>query len=431
LLATARASAWQGAHETGSTAGIHVGPDGVASVEQKISVSVTRGPLRSIEIVSLEAGQGILDPIVPVTAEDGRVLSARVAPPDAKHDRSHLKIEVDDPRLFPRGAYVFAVHYQIDWVASGALTSDGALWRLTWSSPVAADGFDSATTTIDFPAAPEAPRPILPETGAVDDSVVASLQRDAARDLLTLVRPHLGPGDSVTWTVRVDPRALPAVVDPRLRPPVRWRAAAAEPDRVRGVSLAIALGALALAFGLLVRHKGRVFAAACAERGVAIRALIALPEAARASLAGCAFAAGVWLEVTGRFAQSAFSAALIALAILAATLRGCAGDPPARGAGRWLALRPEDAFARPRSEGHWLDAGTCTGQLFALAVAAAVALLAFAVRAISARGPWIVLLDAAPLIPIWATGSATCLPPAREGRAAPWLERAFERLREV
>jgi hypothetical protein len=329
-----------------------------------------------------------------------------------------------------RGTFTFEVRYRIDWVVSRALSSEGVTWRLTWSSPVAADGFDSVRLTLDLPAAPEEPKPILPDSGAVDDAAVSTLRREATRDVLELVRPHVARGQSVAWTIRLDPRALSAVVDPRLRPPSRAKAAK-EPDRLGEVSLAAALGGLALVFGLLVGHKTRAFTTTCAAHGGQANAILPLPRALRAPLAGLAFAGGVGLQALDRFDRPTAGAALIALATLAAALRSVAVQRPPRGPGRWLALRPEDAFAPASDGGHWLDVGTRRGRWTAAVGLAAIVALAFVAHLFDARGPWLVAMDALAFVPLLATGRASSLRPDRVRASAPWLAKVFERLHAI
>ena len=324
-----------------------------------------------------------------------------------------------------RGTFTFDVRWRVDWVRAHAIARDGAAWRLSWSSPLAATGLDSARATLDLPAAPEPPVVILADTGAVDDSAISMLRREPARDVLELVRPHVARGESVAWTVRVDPRALPAVVDPRLRPAAEVRAAA-EPDRVRVVSLACALGAFALAYGLLVAHKARTFGAACAERGVRARAFVRLPDGMRAVLAGTCLAAGVGLQV---FDRPTVGSVLIAAAVLAAALRGPRAVLAARGPGRWLVLRPSDAFAADSRHGHWLDAGAGAGRLTAWVACALLVGVAVALRRFDAEAPWLVAIDSAALVPLLITGRACDLPPDGARSAGPWLASLFWRLR--
>ncbi len=191
-----------------------------------------------------------------------------------------MRITIDEPRLLMRGTFVFDVRWHLDLVAARALTRDGATWRLSWSSPVATDGFDAAKTVFELPAAPDAPVAIVADTGAVDDAAVSSLQRDPGSDVLELVRPHVGRGEAPVWTLRVDPRALRLVVDPVLRPPSEAKPPP-EPDRVRESLVGAGLGMLALIFGVLVHRKARAFGAAATSLGVKSRALMPLPDGLR------------------------------------------------------------------------------------------------------------------------------------------------------
>jgi len=430
LLAPGRALAWQESHPTGDDVHVRVDPDGVASVEHTLRWHVVRGPLRRLDLVGVDPA-AVIEPEVSVTADDGRTLSAHAARRD--DDSRTVRIDVDEPRAAMHGTFAFDLRWRIDLAASRALTRDGGSWRLSWSGPVAGEGFDGARTVIDLPAAPDPPQPIVADTGAVDIDAVASLRREPGRDVLELVRPHVGRGESVTWTVRVDPRALPNVTDPRLRPPVNARPPR-EPDRVRGASLALALGALALVFGLLVRRRARAFAADCerAEGGVravvrssggagATRALLPLPEGLRAPLAGVALAAGVGLQIAG---ESTWGAACIALATLGAAVRAPAVRPLARGPGRWLALRPEDAFA---------SAGAPLGPSapVALGLASLVAAAAVLVHRFDAQAGWLVVIDATAFVPLVVTGRASQRPPDGVHAAAPWLARLFRALQRL
>lgn len=422
LGATGRASAWQEAHQTGGDVEIHVDPDGVASLHEKVRWHVVRGPVHWIDLENVETS-AVLDPAVAITAEDGRPFTAHL---DRRDDHA-LRITVDDPKSLMRGDFTFDVGWRVDWVKTGAIARDGTAWRISWSSPLASDGLDLPRTTLDLPAAREAPVVILADTGAVDDSALSTLRRQPSRDVLEIVRPHVGRGESVAWTVRIDPAALPAIVDPRLRPVAP--PPPPEPDRVRELTCVGSLAALAFGFGLLVAHKGRAFAAACIARGTRARSVVGLPGGIRAIAAGLGLASGVGLQASG--APTAGSL-LVAIAILAAALRPPRARVPARGPGRWLVLRPEEAFA-PRGDpaGHWLDGGAPAGKRAACLAAALVVLVAAAARHFGAQGPWLVALDASALVPLFATGLARDLPPEGASSGAPWLEPLFERLRAV
>jgi hypothetical protein len=414
LLVSGRARAWQEAHQTGDDVAVRIDAGGVAEVTHQIRWHVVRGPLKSIDVVHVDPS-ATLEADVSIAAEDGRALLAHAA----RRDDRTVRITVDEPRSLMRGNFTFDVRWRIDLVAAQSLTRDGATWRLAWSSPVATDGFDAARTVLDFPAAPDAPQPILADTGAVDDGAVSTLRREPGRDVLELVRPHVARGEAPAWTVRVDPRALLQVSDPRLRPtePV----APPEPDRVREVAMGVGLVALALLFGLGVQRRARVFGTACAARGAMPRGLLPLPDGARATLGGTALAAGVALELYGR---PTLGAACVALATLAASLCAPSSRPAARGPGRWLALRPEEAFPPP--------AGTWTADLLAaLGLLALVAAGAMVARRFDHEAPWLVALDATALVPLLVTGRASQLPPHGARNAAPWLSRLFLALRRA
>ena len=415
LLVSGRADAWQEAHQTGDDVAVRIDARGGADVKHELRWHVVRGPLKSIDVIHVEPSV-TLEPDVTITAEDGRSLLGHAA----RRDDRTVRVTIDEPRALMRGNFTFDVRWHVDLVASRALTRDGATWRLVWSSPVATDGFDAAHTVLELPAAPDAPQPILADTGAVDDGAVAALRREPGRDRLELVRPHVARGESPVWTVRVDPRALPGVTDPRLRPP-GGASAPAEPDRVREAAMAVGLGALALLFGLCVHRKARAFAAACLARGARSRAVLPVPDAARAAIAGIALAGSAGLELYGR---PTLGAVCVAVAALAAALRAPAFEPAARGPGRWLALRPEEAFAAAPSTG-------ARDALVAIAALAGCAAAACLARRFDPEGPWLVALDASAIVPLFVTGRACQLPPDGARTAAPWLARVFRTLHAV
>jgi hypothetical protein len=418
--AAANASAWQEAHQTGGDVAIHLEADGSATVHETIRWHVVRGPLHWIDLENVDS-QAVLDPAVTVASDDGRTLTAHAL----RRDERAVRLAIDEPKAFMRGTFVFDVRWRLDLVGTGALVRDGAAFRLSWSSPLAADGIDSVRTTIDIPAAHEAPYVVFPDTGAPDETALSTLQREPQADVLELVRPHVARGESVRWALHVEPSAFSGIVDPRLRP--RPLAPPPEPDRVREVSLVLALGALGLALSLLVAHKAGAFASACAARGVRARALLPLSAGVRAGIAGAAFAAGVGLQIEGMLTAGA---SLVALAILAAACRSPSGPLPPRGPGRWLVLKPADAFVG-RAGGHWLDASSPVGRKAAAVAAVSVAVAAFFARRLGAEAPWLVVLDAAILMPFFATGRDIDLPPDAASAAAPWLAPVFDRLRSM
>jgi hypothetical protein len=426
LTVTVRASAWQEAHQTGGDIEVHVDPSGVLFVRDLLKWHVVRGPLHWIDLVNVDPTADV-DPAVVVSGDDGRTLSARAS----RRENNVVRVDVDDAHAFLKGTFSFDVRWRFDALKSGVIARDGAAWRLAWTSPAATDGYEMARTTFDVPAARVAPFAIFADTGAVDPGALATLHREPASDVLELVRPHVARAESAAWTLRLDPGALGAVADPRVRPVPEARPAP-EPDRVRDVSIATALLALALAFALLVAHKARAFAALCAARALRARSMVPpLPDGLRAAASGAALAAGVGLQGSGALTAGT---ALVATAMLLAALRPPVARQGARGPGRWLALRPEDAFApaEPESrEAAYLDASTPAGRLAAAILALLLVAVAFAVRRFDSRAPWLLALDAAALAPIFFTGRACDVAPDGARTAAPWLASVFAQLRGV
>ncbi len=414
MLSARGAHAWQESHQTGDDVRVHIDPSGAAQVEHRVRWHVVRGPLKWVDLLSVDPGVE-LEPDVAILAEDGKTFTAHAA----RRDEHTVRITIDEPRSLMRGTFVFDVRWHVDLVVVRALTRDGATWRLTWSSPVASDGFDAARTVFELPAAPDSPVAIVADTGAVDDAVVSSLKRDPGSDVLELVRPHVARGEAPMWTVRVDPRALPLVVDPVLRPPSEVKPPP-EPDRVRESLLAAGLAILALSFGALVHHKARAFATGAAARGVKSRAILPLPDGVRATVAGLSLAAAAGLEITG---HATTGAACVALATLAAALRAPECRPVARGPGRWLVLSPEEAFK---------SAGVGAREpLIVLLVLAFLVVAGAIAQRFDAEGPWLVAIDATALLPLVLTGRTSQLPPDGARSAARWLGRVHALLARV
>jgi hypothetical protein len=415
MLAARGAHAWQESHQTGDDVRVHIDPSGGAQVELGVRWHVVRGPLKGVDLLSIDPAAAI-ETDVTILAEDGKTFTGHAS----RRDEHTVRITVDEPRALMRGTFVFGVRWHVDLVAARALTRDGATWRLSWSSPVATDGFDAARTVFELPAAPDAPVPIVPDTGAIDDAVVSSLRRDPSGDVLELVRPHVARGEAPVWTVRVDPRALPQVVDPVLRP-LSEAKAPPEPDRVRESVLAAGLGLLALLFGVLVHRRARAFAASASARGVKSRAILPLPDGIRAALAGVSLAAAAGLEIAG---HATLGAAFVGLATLAAALRAPECRPFARGPGRWLVLSPEEAFQAPS-----------TGRVHVVLTLGMALTVLFAIGALAQRfdaeGAWLVAIDAVALLPLALTGRTSQLPPDGATSAARWLGRVHALLSRI
>jgi hypothetical protein len=413
-MGTTRAYAWHEAHLAGDEGRVRVDPRGMASVEHLLKWRVVHGPLKSIDLAGVDPG-AILDPTASVRTEDGRDLTAHVI----RGDDSVVRVAVDSPQGVARGIATFDVRWQIDLVATHAIALDGASWRLSWSMPAAANGFDLPRIVFDVPAAPEPPRSLGSDLTAPGEGggETATLRREGDRDFLEIIRPYVAHGESVAGTIRIDPRALREVVEPSLRPP-RTPMASSEPYSWLQVSLFGALGIVGTAFGLLVAAKDRAFATACVLERASLRGLIPLGSGPRATLAGLTLAGGLAAQVSG---QPVAGGLLVASSVLCAALRAPAVRPLARGPGRWFPLRPEDAFRRTGGPGAlqnvpwWASVG-------ALALVAAVA---WAARRLMPQGSWLVLMDAAPVVPLLVTGCRSQRPVVDLQAAGQLLHRAF------
>jgi hypothetical protein len=414
--------AWQQARQIGDDTTVVVDATGSASVTQQLRFHVARGPLRPIDLANVDPS-AVFDTEVSILADDGRTLAGRAV----RRDDRTVRISPEEPRAIVRGEVTLTVRSRLDLVATHAITRDGGTWRLVWSSAPALDGFDNARTTVDLPAAPGEPRPIVADTGVVDDAAVATLRRGPERDVLQLLRAHVARGDAPTWVVRIDPHALSVLPGPQASAS-SVAVVSPEPRRAEDAWLCVALVAIALAFGLLVRHKDRAFSADCLRAGGLARGLLGAPRRVRAVVAGVTLAGAAGLEMLG---EPTAGAACLAVAILASALRAPQVRATPRGPGQWVALSPEKAFATPTHGGHWLDIASTAGRRTAVVTCAVVAAAALVAQRFDEQGAWLVALDSAALVPLFVTGRASQLPPHGVVSAAPWLVRPFRRLAAV
>jgi hypothetical protein len=422
-LVAGQASAWQEVHQSGDDVHVRVDTHGVAVVEHAIAYRVVRGPLRAFELYGIEPN-AVIEPTVTVTSEDGRELAAQAS---TRADRS-LRVVVREPRALMRGTFVFRVRYSVDLVEAQELARDGAMWRLTWAAPVAHEGFDGARTTFVLPSSPTEPRPIRFDTGAVDDAAIQTLRRGNDHDELELVRPHVSRGEGVTWTVRLDPKAFPDVRDPRLRGPAA--PARTPPDRVaQGLSVAAVL-LVGVLFALLIAAKARWLAALCAGRNATPRPLVKLAPRARVLLAGVALSSAVALQIAGAYVAGALG---VVAAMLLAAMRRPEAKPVPRGPGKWVPIRAEEAFPRRarRDAASIFELSSGRGQVAAFGAVLLVSALAVAVRLLGPEWPYLVVLDAFALVPLFATGRLAQLPPDAARAPVRFLRQVLSELQRV
>jgi hypothetical protein len=316
----------------------------------------------------------------------------------------------------------FDVRWQLDLVATHAIVPDGASWRLSWSLPVAVNGFDLPRIVLDLPAAPEPPRSLggdlsAPEQGGGETD---TLRRDGERDILEIIRPYAAHGEALAGAIHLDPRALPEVKDPSLRPVVA-PSVSATPRRWQSGAYFVALGVLGAAFALLATRRERAFAAACAVERRSILGLLPLSGVLRAAAAGLTLAVGVAVQGAG---QPLGGGLLIAACVLCSAVRGVRGGPVPRGPGRWFPVRPEDAFRVSRARGlRRVPWRTALGA-FSLVGAA------WASARLGPEAPWMVVIDCAPLVALLVTGRKLQRPSVDLEVAGQLLHRPFSRLKK-
>jgi hypothetical protein len=255
---------------------------------------------------------------------------------------------------------------------------------------------------------------------------ISDVRRTVERDEVELVRPHVARSEAVRWSVRIDPRALGEVNDPRLRPPAPPPAPEVVPPEKRA-AYAGAAGALLLGFSLLAFIKARQVKRHA--HGVAEpRSLVPLPSAVRALFAGPALVAGIALQVGLDDPKWGTWLVLLAMALVWYVQPRLARTP--RGPGRWLPLADAEAFARPpRPIGSWLDARTPSGRIAFLLALGVVAALAYVASRVSAYDAYLVVFDGAVLFPLFGTGSIRDLPGHPVSGPGPRLGRIARRIR--
>jgi hypothetical protein len=418
LLVTGRAFAWHEAHLVGDEAHVRVDTRGMATVEHILKWRIVHGPLKSIDLAGVDL-EAVLEPTASVRTDDGHDLAAVVV----RGEDSVVHVVVDSTHGVSRGVVTFDVRWQLDLVATHAIIPDGASWRLSWSLPVAVNGFDLPRIVLDLPAAPEPPRSLggdlsAPEQGGGETD---TLRRDGDRDILEIIRPYAAHGESLAGSIHLDPRALPEVQDPSLRP-VAPPTISAEPQRWQSGAYFAALGALGAAFALLAARRERAFAAACAVEPRSILGLIPLSGVLRTAAAGLTLAVGVAVQGAG---QPIGGSLLIAACVLCSAVRGVRGAPVARGPGRWFPVRPEDAFRISRAR--WFRKVPWRSALGALSLVGA----AWASARLGPQGPWMVLIDCAPLMALLATGRRLQRRSVDLEIAGKLLHKPFSRLKEV
>lgn len=404
MFAAAPAGAeYQEARTVSDDVRVKVGADGMASVARQLRVRVVAGRYKSFDVGGI-VPQATLAADTALLADDGRALVAHVA----RHPKlpDVVRLSFDEPKGLGRGTYAFALSYAVDLVAAKNLERDGSSWKLSYAMLPTNEGRDAARVVFDLPAAPVAPTLADPDGAS---TTLATHRRLGDRDELELVRAHVARGEAVTWSVHLDPRALPDVTDPELRAeaPTTTR-----PEASRALPLvgaAVGLSLVAVVAMLAYRSKRRFVARACAARGVVPRPLVPLGlevgSVVYGGLVAAAAASLLWANPT-------VGALLVSVAIAVATHLAPRVVPGPRGPGRWRPM-PSSALSSPPPDADVRDpfdvrhlVGVRTALLFVLGVVA----LAFVASRRWSGAFVAVPLAASAAIPFFVTGTRSSLP---------------------
>jgi uncharacterized membrane protein YidH (DUF202 family) len=426
LLVPAGAQAWVETATQAHVVTLDVERDGSATVSHEIVIRVKGGPLMAIELDGVDADAA---PMPDATVASAEGTSQAIPLLLERRDDGTLRAEVDHAKGVSRGKYVFKLAYRTRLADRGMIRQHGSMAEVRWVAPRSTDGVDSARVLFRLPPGGSEPR--LPESDEESGGTfLSNLRRTGDKDELDIVRPHVAKGEPVVWRVLASPKAFDAFGHEELSPTLAdVRPSEGERPRDRLVGIALLVG-VALLFALIVFAKWRMVRRACQARNVQPRALVPLPAAPRAVLAGACLAGAVALVLNTDLATPA--GVLLTLSIVLAAHVTPRGISSPRRPGRWLPLSDEEAFLprEPALPGRWLDAGTLPGFAVFLLLASGVAVASVYLFLRSPYHGICAALGAAVLLPIFCTGRAGELPPHAASRPAPLLAWLAARLRQ-
>jgi membrane protein implicated in regulation of membrane protease activity len=440
------ALAWVDVNVEADDVRISLDKSGDARVEHKITLKIAGGPLRSLDVRGVDAdATPELDAYVVPQKEaaksslaSAQSIVAERMPPDTKPradgSPAPIVLRLRFDQGLGRGVYVILVRYTTRLLGRGA--PDGALTRIAWRGPIWDDGFDSARVTFDLPAAPTPPRADSAEPtdglgGGKSPLVISNLRRGTSRDQLELLRPYAPKGESITWAVRVDARALAPVAAAPPPKGVRETIDGALGEPAQRALLALAALSLFLFYSSLVALKSVETARFARAAGARPRPFLALPTAIRAVLAGAALVVGVFVQM--RLLRATVGALFVLAAVLLAAHRTPRWPRAAlRGPGRWLPIAEALAFRpAPRPRGAFLDVSTRAGKAFLLVALAAVFAAVWILADTSPFRAELVAFDAVALLAVFCTGRIAELPPDPATAPSRLLGDVARRVRKV
>jgi hypothetical protein len=415
---------YEESHVTGDEVRVTVDLGGSARIEHTLTWRLVAGQPRTLDLVGTEASA---QPEATTTLEgdDGRAIPAAVAVVPGRG----VRVTIGQPKALRRGQYRLKVAYAVNLVDEGELTREGTSYRLAWKAPVPSEGYETPRVVFSVPAALEAPTALIGgggdrdhDEGMRDDGVTSTLRRDRERDEIELMRPHVGRGEDVVWAIRVDAKALdaerPALAPPP--PPPRYDPAPGPAPFAYAV-----VGLLSLVFAAAIGWKERRFVAALTDPPARMGGLVRLRRWERAALGGASLFAGCSLQLAGAATAGAVG---VVVAMACGVLRRPRTEPGARGPGRWLILRPDEAFMAEPSRALTRLGALLLGMLAVGCFVAAGQILALAQPEMALT----LALDSLVLAPLLATGLASQRPRrARLSAHHAWLAEVFRRLQRV
>lgn len=388
-LATPSARAAVEAHETARDVRIRVEENGAAHVDETLHFRLLYAGWKGLDLPGLEA-DAAPEGEATITSVEGGASPANLT----VLGPGTLRLDALDAKGLKKGDYAAHFSYRVDLVANHEVARDGALWRLTWTSAAPLDGVDGMRVVFDLPAAPT--EPSAADADGENPGFLSTLRRSEQMDEIDLVRPHVARGEAATWSVRIDPKALPEVRDPVLRPPPPPRVKDA-PDPFADARLplramtACLLGLLFLATGFAkLRTIPRKFSA---KSLLPVAPLVALAPAA------ATYGAGIWFALTGAHVRAVLA---FALATSFAIVRAGRRKPAPRGPGSWKAIAEHKALARRPSV---FDLSYLRGRIALLVLVACAVSISFAARPLDPDA-WLGVAPAMlPWLVFWLSGT--------------------------
>lgn len=448
------ALAWVDARTAGDDVRVEVAKDGSARVEHKITLRISGGPLRALDLRGVDADAvpetdgyvvpgkdaagGSLAQAEPVTIE--MLPPSNHAQEDGSKDPAVMRVRFDADKGLSRGVYVVILHYKTELFRRGLIRRDGSMAQLRWSGLSWNDGFDSARATFILPPGPTEPRPDEaapvengePAAATPQASTLSTLRRGSGRDELELLRPYAPKGEAVAWQVRFDARALDVTASKTAQYDATAPAAPSSVTPARRDLLFLGAGLVFVLYSLLVALKSREVLRTTTAAGAEARPLIPLPMYVRSVAAGLSLVTGLILELFLRTGTLGAICVALAAALSMHRMPTVPSGSRLRGPGTWLSITEEEAFARlPRRTGTWLDASTRVGKalLFTTLVLWGVGVWFVSER--SMYHAYLLGFDAVAIMAIFCTGRLSDIPQDAVTYAKPFLNTVARRMRKA